>query len=168
MKRLILIRHAKSSWKEENLSDFERPLSKRWFKELDFLKKILKKLDLKIDFVISSSSNRTKETLKNIFKSLKIKEKNIVYDKLIYDNNNSSKLDYYIDLISKTDNSKNNIWLVWHNYFITNLLRFLTWNENLELKTGSIVIIDFDIENWENIKNKKWDIRFFISPKYFI
>ena len=54
MKSLYLLRHAKSSWKYPNLDDFERPLNKRGRKNIPFMGKVLKKLKVAPDLVISS------------------------------------------------------------------------------------------------------------------
>ena len=43
MKRLILIRHAKSSWKDMSLSDFDRPLNKRGMANGEFMSDLLSK-----------------------------------------------------------------------------------------------------------------------------
>ncbi len=59
MKKIIIIRHSKSSWSEVGLDDFDRPLSERG--EYDgylMSKKLLKKVS-KIDLLISSSSRNT-------------------------------------------------------------------------------------------------------------
>ena len=43
MKKLFLIRHAKSSWEDFNLDDFDRPLNNRGEKDAPFMGKLLKK-----------------------------------------------------------------------------------------------------------------------------
>lgn len=168
MKRIILVRHAKSSWDNVNLSDFERPLSSRWIKEIKFVSKILKKLDLKTDLILCSSSVRTRETLEWLWEELDASNEKIVYDKWIYDYHMSEGLDYYFDLISNIEKNKNNIILVWHNPFISSLTWFLTWNDNLWMWTLWIAIIDFDIEKWEEIKKIKWRLEIFINTGYIL
>ena len=44
MKTLIIVRHSKSSWKNMNLSDYERPLNKRGKKDAEIMStELLKK-----------------------------------------------------------------------------------------------------------------------------
>lgn len=70
MKELILIRHAKSSWSNPLLEDFERPLNKRGAKNAPFMAKVLKQKEVNPDLIISSPSKRTKDTLDFFIKEL--------------------------------------------------------------------------------------------------
>ena len=63
MKELILMRHAKSSWDFHNLSDHERPLNKRGRNDAKKMGSHLLRLNLQPQVVISSDSQRTKETV---------------------------------------------------------------------------------------------------------
>ena len=62
MKQILLLRHAKSSWDNSNLSDFERPLANRGIRDAKKLCKFIKKSDLKLDKVLCSNAFRAKET----------------------------------------------------------------------------------------------------------
>ena len=63
MLRLILMRHAKSSWRDESLSDHERPLNKRGREDAPRVAARIKKLGWTPQLIFSSDSQRTKETL---------------------------------------------------------------------------------------------------------
>lgn len=165
MKTLILIRHAKSDWDNANLTDFERPLSERWIKETKFVSKILKKLDLKTDFILCSSATRTRETLEWIWEEIDADNKKIEYVKWIYDNHMAETPDYYLDLIWKQDDNNEKVVIVWHNNFITRLLRYLVWDEFIVMETLWVAIIDFDMKKWQDISKNKWKLVFFLSPK---
>ena len=62
MKEIYVLRHAKSSWDNSNLSDFERPLANRGISDAKKMSKFLKDMDLKIDKVLCSNALRAKET----------------------------------------------------------------------------------------------------------
>ena len=64
MKRLILIRHSKSSWKDVSLTDFNRPLNGRGKSDGPLMADYLKSKINKIDYLQSSSSDRTIENSK--------------------------------------------------------------------------------------------------------
>ena len=66
MKRLLLIRHAKSSWDDPALADHERPLAPRGQKAADRIVEHLGEADATIDLVLCSSSRRTRETLERL------------------------------------------------------------------------------------------------------
>jgi phosphohistidine phosphatase len=165
MKQLILIRHAKSDWDNVNLTDFERPLSHRWEKEVKIVWKVLKKLELKTDLILCSSSTRTRETLEWIWEEIDASNKKIEYVKGIYDNHMAENLDYYLDILWKIEDDNETVVLIWHNTFITRLLRFLSWDDTIFMETLWVAILDFDIEKWQKIKNTKWKLVFFLSPK---
>ena len=62
-RRLLLIRHAKSSWEDASLSDRERPLAGRGRKAAERMGAHLRSEGLRPDVVLSSPSMRTRETL---------------------------------------------------------------------------------------------------------
>lgn len=165
MKTLILIRHAKSDWDNANLTDFERPLSERWIKETKFVSKVLKKLEFKTDLILCSSATRTRETLEWIWEEIDADNKKIEYVKWIYDNHMAETPDYYLDLIWKQDDNNEKVVIVWHNNFITRLLRYLVWDEFIVMETLWVAIIDFDMKKWQDISKNKWKLVFFLSPK---
>ena len=80
-KKLFLLRHAKSSWKNLELDDHERPLSERGIFSCKVMAThIFKKLNFKDISIFSSNSKRTQETCKKIFKnSIKINYKRELY-----------------------------------------------------------------------------------------
>lgn len=168
MKTLILIRHAKSDWDNRDIIDFERVLSKRWIKEIEFVWKILKKLDLKTDLILCSSAIRTRETLEWIWQEIDANNKKIEYVKWVYDNHMALNMDYYLELLWNIDDKNDTVAMVWHNTFITNLLRQITWNEYISMETLGIAIINFDINNWRNISKTRWTLVFFLSPKHLM
>ena len=66
-KMLLLLRHAKSSWKDEDISDHERPLNKRGKKDAPKMGKLLKNLNLTPDKIISSSAKRAAQNDSSTF-----------------------------------------------------------------------------------------------------
>ena len=70
MKKLYLIRHAKSSWKDITLDDFDRPLNKRGKTDAPFMAQKLKDKNIYPDIIISSPAKRAKSTAKAFKKNL--------------------------------------------------------------------------------------------------
>jgi len=66
MKRLYLLRHAKSSWEDERLADHDRPLSARGRRAADAVGRYLREHGIEPELVLCSSSTRTRETLARI------------------------------------------------------------------------------------------------------
>jgi phosphohistidine phosphatase len=83
MKTLLLLRHAKSSWKDPALDDHERPLSKRGRATAKMIGAYLRREKIRPDVVICSSAVRARETLAPISKE--IKPPKVVLEKDIYE-----------------------------------------------------------------------------------
>jgi phosphohistidine phosphatase len=62
MKTLLLLRHAKSSWKESDLDDHDRPLNKRGKSDAPKMGRLLRAADLLPDLIIASSAKRCRKT----------------------------------------------------------------------------------------------------------
>ena len=60
---LIVMRHAKSDWGDESLSDHERPLNGRGKRDAPRMAQWLAEIDMTPDLILSSSSQRTRETV---------------------------------------------------------------------------------------------------------
>ena len=67
MKTIYFLRHAKSSWDDYELKDFDRPLSTRGIQDADLMGNYFRSKKIKLDLVISSPSKRTTETLEHFF-----------------------------------------------------------------------------------------------------
>ncbi len=164
MKTIILVRHAKSGFKNTTMIDFDRPLSEKWSDEVIFMQKLLKKLKLKSDIIFCSDAKRTRETLEGLWEQLDAENEKIIYDKWIYDHHMDENIDYYLNLFTKIENKKSVAIIVWHNPFMTKLLRFFTKNENLDMDTLSTAIINFNTKSWTDVENMGWELNFFINP----
>ena len=78
MKEILLLRHAKSSWKNSSngqLNDIDRPLNKRGLEDATYIGIYLKKLDLFPDLILSSPALRTKQTVDLVKKANMTKNK---------------------------------------------------------------------------------------------
>ena len=105
MKTLLIMRHAKSSWKEQDLPDHDRPLNKRGEKDAPRMGKLLKDEDLIPDLIMSSSAVRAKKTAELVVKTCKYKGK-IVLNHSLYGVNGQPTLKSWKDSLI-------NIWSLW-------------------------------------------------------
>ena len=64
MKTLLILRHAKSSWKEARLTDHDRPLNKRGHRDAPKMGRLLRDKELVPQMIISSTAKRTRKTVK--------------------------------------------------------------------------------------------------------
>ena len=69
MKKLLLLRHAKSSWSDDGLPDHDRPLNKRGKKTAPQMGRLLVERDLVPDLIVSSSAKRARKTAEAVAKA---------------------------------------------------------------------------------------------------
>ena len=86
MKTLLLIRHAKSSWDQAGLSDFDRPLNERGKNDAPVMAKRVKEKEIELDYLISSPAKRAKKTAKYFAEELnkKINEASVIISRCGY------------------------------------------------------------------------------------
>ena len=161
MKILYLNRHAKSSWENNNLSDFDRPLNKRGKSDAPFMGKILSKTVKKPDLIYSSPANRAITTARIISDCFKYNVKNIVEDEKIYESAVSSIL----KIINNTDDEYETIMIFGHNPTFTMLSNYLSDKSIINIPTSGFVQIDFDLKSWSEIEGGTGKLILFEYPK---
>ncbi len=161
MKRLYIIRHAKSSWSDPTLSDFDRKLNKRGKKDAPFMGTRLARYGIMPDAIYASPAKRARKTARAIAKRIAFPHKKITFDESIY---SSSTMDL-LNVLQRVSDRKDIIFLVGHNYAITDLAVELTDADILNIPTSGIVGIDLRIESWAETGPGTGDLLFFDYPK---
>jgi phosphohistidine phosphatase len=159
MKNLILLRHAKSSWKDTSLDDFDRPLSNRGRKDAPKVAQSLKQKGIQIDLIISSSAKRTKETA-NIFADILNYNSEIIFDSRLYEASEG----HILLVINQLDNRFENVLLVCHNPGITNLVNYLSDSFIENIPTSGIVGLLTE-HFWREVNEKSCSCLFYDYPK---
>lgn len=161
MKTLTLIRHAKSSWDDASLNDFDRPLSKRGKNDAPFMAKILKEQGTHPDIILSSPALRARKTAQVFAKELEF-EHAITYNEAIYEANVKTLL----QIVTSLDKKLSSVFLVGHNPSLNELAaHFLEFNENIV--TCGVVEIAFDCQKWSEINSHNARLLSFSYPKKF-
>lgn len=159
-KRLFLIRHAKSSWKDAGLSDYERPLNKRGKRDAPFMGKLLCDKNISPDLIMTSYAERAKSTALLIAKELDYPEEKIVIEKKLYEAMNKDIL----DIIRKTDEKIKVLFLFGHNPALTTLHNYICNQFIDNIPTCGITEYEFDDE-WKNITGNSCRLIAFEYPK---
>jgi phosphohistidine phosphatase len=155
MKRLILVRHAKSSW-EHNVSDHERPLSTRGFKDANNVSNQL--IDqLHPDLVLSSDALRAKTTAEIFVSNLNISLEIFNLDHNLYDFSGNNLL----RVIKSTTNAINELLVFGHNNAITSLANSYGNRYIENVPTCGVVVMEFETESWTEIKTGRTTKTFF-------
>ena len=146
MKHLLLLRHAKSSWDDQSLKDFDRPLKDRGVKAAKLVGQFLRREKIKIDLVISSPAKRARETIELVLPAAKL-EVELKFDDRIYEASPRTLL----AMIAEVKLSANTLMLVGHNPGFEGLLEVLT-SESRHLPTASVAFIDLDSDQWQEAR----------------
>lgn len=160
MKRLTLIRHAKSDWTDVTLSDFDRPLNGRGKKAAPKMgKRMAKRGDIP-DLLLSSPAKRAAKTARLIAQELEISKDEIVYQSEIF----AAKMKTLITLICELPEHKH-IALIGHNPGLSELAEWLCPDAPGWLPTCAILTIDLDSGSWKKIKKGCGHILHYDFPK---
>ena len=139
MKRLYLIRHAKSSWSNPDLDDFARPLNKRGKGDCLEMAARLAKAGICPDLIVASPAKRAKKTAICMAKATGYNKKHIDY----YDELYLGSLSYHLQLIDKLLSKVDVLFLVGHNYTMTELGEHLTGSYLGNVPTCGIVGVEY-------------------------
>lgn len=164
MKTLILIRHAKSSWKDETLPDRERPLNTRGKIDAPLMGQILFEKNIIPDLVLSSTAKRAKKTAQKIFFDIYGFSENQIH---LTDDLYFTGVAFHMLIINTLLDTKNTVVLVGHNPDFVDLIDFLTKEKVQEMPTSGVYCLDFDINSWKEVKENTGKVRFFEYPKKY-
>jgi phosphohistidine phosphatase len=161
MKTIYFLRHAKSSWKDAELSDIDRPLNKRGRENAPLMGRHLRTLRVKPQLIIASPSKRTMTTALIVADRIGYEERNIKIDMELYGANVAqiARLLYHLD-----DNLKK-VMLVGHNPSFTLIVDYFTGQPIDNMPTSGLVQIDFDVKSWQEITPKTGKLILFEYPK---
>jgi phosphohistidine phosphatase len=161
MKTLYLVRHAKSSWKYPDLDDFERPLNKRGRKNAPFMGKLLKKLKVTPEFIISSPANRAATTARILAAKINYALENIRYNETLYEFSEGA----LIQVVKHIDNGVAKAMVVGHNPGLNGLANYLGDQSISNIPTAGIYCLDLNIASWTKIRENCGKLKFFEFPK---
>lgn len=160
MKRLTLIRHAKSDW-DNRLPDFERPLNERGEGDAPRMAARLAQYQEIPDRLLSSPAARALRTSTLLARGLDIPEQEIRTDERLY--NASART--LLDCIRATDDQVEHLVLVAHNPGITDLANELTDSRIDNLVTCAVLGADLEIEHWREARPGRGRVRYYDFPK---
>jgi len=160
MKRLILVRHGKSSWKYD-LPDDKRPLKKRGINDAHLVSGLFKKEKIPIDKVISSPAVRAFSTCKIFLKNLGIESEKVEIEQNLYDFQGEN----VIEIIKKCPGKYNTIMIFGHNHAFTSISNIFGSKLIDNLPTSGLLMIELNINVWQDLK--KGDTKLTIFPKDF-
>lgn len=159
MKTLLLMRHAKSSWDDSRLSDFERPLNERGLSTAPYMGSVMAENNLSPDRILSSPAERAKQT------AFLVKDGGnlpavVELDENIYEASPFRLL----EIVNDTPASVDTLMLVGHNPGMEGLLKILT-GETHSIPTAALIKIPLNVSNWSGVHNESGSVEMFFRPR---
>lgn len=141
-KTLLLLRHAKSSWKDLSLDDHQRTLNGRGRDAATRVGRLVQEQQFAIDLVLCSTSTRTRETADRVFEGAKSKPPISYRDDLYH-----ASPETMIQVLSHVAEPNQCVMLIGHNPGLEEFLSQLTGNET-EFPTAGLAQIELDFDRW--------------------
>ncbi|MGH9902343.1 MAG: SixA phosphatase family protein [Pyrinomonadaceae bacterium] len=159
MKKLFLLRHAKSSWDDPGLADFDRPLNERGLKAAPRMGRLMRERKVKPDLVLCSPAERARQTAALALEAAGLKPE-LRYDERIYE----ATVGQLLEVVSGVGDEIEAALLVGHNYAIENLLAHLT-DEAQHMPTAALACVSLPLEKWGEIHGAKGRLEWFVKPR---
>jgi phosphohistidine phosphatase len=148
MKTLFLLRHAKSSWEDPELKDFERPLSARGLKDVPVMASRFKEKENSVDCIICSPANRAKSTAQIMAKNIGFPLDDMISNPELY----FAGTGMFLKAASLVDESCESAMLIGHNPAITEFANTMANADIDNIPTCGLVLLSLPIENWSDIE----------------
>ncbi len=147
-RELILVRHAKSSWKEHGISDHDRTLNKRGKHDAPLMAGILRGKDISPDLLISSTAERAKMTAEIFAEVYGIKKSQIqLFEDLYLADENG-----LLENVHRISNNVDTVFLFSHNPGITDFANALCNTDIINIPTCGIYHARFNAESWKDVE----------------
>ncbi len=163
MRTLHIIRHGKSSWDFEGLSDIDRPLSQRGVNNAYMMANKLAERKVKPGLLLSSPANRALYTAVIFTRTLKIPYARICIEDVIY----TGHTDDLLNLVRRQDDKHSEILLFGHNPTFTSLANRMMTKPVANIPTAGIVSLTFETSSWKRIGKAQAAREHFDYPKLY-
>lgn len=168
MSRLLLLRHAKSSWDSAALSDFDRPLSPRGQRASKAIAAVIAERDLVPDRILCSPARRTRETLAALDEKLDGSTE-VEFVEELYD----APYAGYLPIIASRGGDAASLMVIGHNPTIQATARAfaesgepgLVAEVSTGYPTGALAVIDLDTDDWSTAAPLSGYLSAFIRPR---
>ncbi|MPS66310.1 MAG: phosphohistidine phosphatase [Chryseobacterium sp.] len=155
MKKIILVRHAKSDWPEET-EDFDRPLADKGLEDAMNMSRFLKANNISIDYLVSSPAVRALNTCKIFNQTYNL---NFDTDEKLY---NPSERNFE-SVIYDLDDKHNSVAFFSHNNGISNFANSIS-EDIFHFPTCGVAGFEIDCDSWTDFDGANKKLLFFYEP----
>jgi len=165
MKTLLLIRHAKSSWDDPGLTDYERPLNERGKKDAPAMAEKLYERGIKIDAFVTSPARRARKTAEQFAKRYKKEKEDLLLKTELY----MATDEAFNSVVEKLNDDIDCVAVFSHNPGITDFANSLTDDIRIDnIPTCGIFAVSIEAKKWNKFKEAKKKFLFFDYPKALV
>jgi phosphohistidine phosphatase len=148
IKTLLLLRHAKSSWKEGDLDDHDRPLNKRGKRDAPRMGRLLTEENLLPELILSSSAKRCRKTAEHVIASSGYRGETRITGELY--ESNAEKL---LETLAAMADDPARVLVIAHNPGLEELLESLV-GVYTPLTTAALAQVELSIRRWQDLDAK--------------
>ncbi|MGB3790207.1 MAG: histidine phosphatase family protein [Phormidesmis sp.] len=163
MKRLHLIRHAKSSRDDSDLADIDRPLNKRGLASCQIMATQIADVGCPFDPVFCSPAVRTQSTIEQISQALSSQQIHWQTDNALY----TFEVQDLVKWCRALDNSMTEVVIVGHNPAMTDFVNQMSDRTIKNLPTCGYVQLQFEVDSWQALSARSAKLVSFLTPKMF-
>ena len=168
MKRLGVLRHAKSSWDHPDLEDFDRPLNDRGWKAARKIGSALASRGFDFDRILASTAARVRETIAGVGEKFDLREP-VQFEPRIY----LADVEQLLEIVRELPQSVHRALLVGHNPGLGQLLSLLAIDSEVpryrsiarNFPTGAFALVELPQDRWQEIEPGSGRIIELILPK---
>lgn len=160
-KKLVIIRHAKSSWADIGMSDIERPLNDRGRSDAPEMGERLLAYGLMPDLIYTSAAKRTQQTTAAITKAMRFGGEVLILEKLYH-----APATVIEDVIATTDDRHDTIFIVAHNPGVTEFLHLhCKRSVTDDMPTCAIAAFELQADSWADLHAAQMELIRYDHPK---
>lgn len=159
MKTLYILRHAKSSWSDPDLADFDRPLNDRGNTAAPFMGKVIGENGFNPELILSSPAVRARQTAELVIGSAPLPGE-LKFDDRIYEASPQTLR----TVASEISDDVGSAMIVGHNPGMEGFIRYLT-GELQPMPTAALAVIHLNIDKWRDVGGNSGRLSKVFRPK---
>ncbi len=155
------MRHAKSSWGDSSLKDFDRPLNSRGERDAPEMGNYLNGLGICPDYVICSPARRARQTVLLVTGTLGLNESEIHWNEDLYFNGAEA----YLETLRNVPERAETALIAGHNPSVEEVISHLSGRPDLVVTTANIACFEVAADSWSDLKKDVCDFKWLVTPK---
>lgn len=161
MKSLYLARHAKSSWADQSIKDFDRPLNDRGLRDAPRMGKAVSEMGQPPEILVTSPALRALTTARLFAEALGLPESAIVEMKILY----SASTETILEVVNELDDAVSSVMIIGHNPGMTMVASELSRDGIAHMPTCSVASFELPVDSWMKVRPGRGTLRYFETPK---